>query len=101
MIIKAREPNTPPTIGPVLDPFDPWDAVGIVVLTTELFPKDCVALRECDDMIFALAFLVRDVDCESERGFDDKLRGELISLGELATIVDRVALGLGFVSGGG
>ena len=37
MTMKAREPNTPPTIGPIWDPFDDaWDAVGIIVLTTEL-----------------------------------------------------------------
>jgi len=62
-----------------LDLFDTWDAVGIVVLTAELFPKDCVALRGCDDTIFTLAFSVAvDVDCESERGFGDKLREGLI-----------------------
>lgn len=42
---KDREPNAPPTIGPILDPFDTWDAVGIVVLITELFPKDCVEFK--------------------------------------------------------
>jgi len=40
--IKAREPNTPPTIGSIFVPFDTWDTFGIAVLTAELFPKDCV-----------------------------------------------------------
>lgn len=35
-----------------------------------------------------ISTLVAVVDCESERGFSDKLREGLISLEELVTIVD-------------